>query len=80
MVSYFTNGNMFLYIGKWFLDYTILNPNASQISQTDWTDFVFFNSKVSNLQSLSKICSTNNSLLAFLRPGKLKKMYMVSPF
>ena len=44
---------------KWFLYYTILNQNASQINQTDWSDFVFLNSKVSNLKSLSKTCSTN---------------------
>ena len=54
----------FYNFGEWFLYYTILNQNASKISQSDWSDFVFFNSKVSNLKSLSKICSTNNSSLA----------------
>ena len=49
----------------WFLCYIILHKNASQISQTDWSDFVFSNSKVFNLKSLSKICSANNSFFAF---------------
>jgi len=48
-----------------FLCYTILIQNASQISQTDRSDFVFFNLKLSNLKYLSKIYSTNNSFLAF---------------
>ena len=57
--------------GKWFLYYTNLNQNASQISQTDWSDFAFLNSNVSNLKSLSKICSINILVLAF--EGLLKK-------
>jgi len=60
MVAYFYT------FGKWFLYYTNnLNKKASQIRPTDWSDFVFFNSKVSNLKSLSKFYSTNNSFLAF---------------
>jgi len=56
---------MFYTFGKLFFHYTILNQNASHISQTDYSDNVFFNSKVSNLKSISKIRSTNNSYLAF---------------
>jgi len=62
-----------------FLCYTILIQNASQISQTDRSDFVFFNLKLSNPKYLSKIYSTNNSFLAF--EGLVsQKMQRLSPF
>jgi len=55
----------FLKFGKWFLYSTILNQNASHISQTDGLDFVFCNSSVFNLKSLSKIFTINNFFSAF---------------
>ena len=59
VICFFTFGKLFLY-------YTFLNQNALHISEQIGQIFVFVNSKVSNLKSLSKICSRNNSFSAFV--------------
>ena len=47
VVSYFDNVICFYTFGKWFLYYTFLNQNASQISQTN-KNFCIFQLKILN--------------------------------